>query len=147
MSNDSPLVKELKEFSNPEQPQRTAHPNIYHAVVFDLNPRLKEVLLDFARSGQIDCDNTGLPYLIAVKKAGKNHVAYVRRNGTLQTIVFNSRARNNPTVISWNENDGFRSQTSQVQLSDKTRRERQMRVESTYVDIAEQILKEITNDD
>jgi hypothetical protein len=142
---ESPLVAELREFDSSAQPQRTAHPNIYHAVVFDLNPRLKDILLDLARRGQIDCDSTGLPYLIAVRKAGKNHVAYVRRNGTLQTMVFNSRARNNPVVYSWDENDGFRAQTKQVQLGAATRRERQMRTESqnVYEIITDQLMEDL----
>lgn len=120
------------------------HPNIYSTVVLDLPPRLKDVLLQFARAGQIDCDATGFPYLISVQPRGGNNVeAYVSRNGTLASIILNTRTRVKEPELSWDPNDGYRAATQTQQVGAKTRRERQMREsESPYSGIVNQIMED-----
>ncbi len=105
-----------------------AHPNIYPNVVLDLPYRLKDLLLQYARTGQIDCDGVGYPYLISVKELGRNVQAYVVRAGRLASIVMNPRARSAEPNLSWDPSDGYRATAAAaVQIGPKTRAERQMR--------------------
>ena len=109
-----------------------AHPNIYPNVLLELPARLKAVLVDYARQGQIDSDTVGYPYLISVKQMGRGAVqAYVARNGQIASIIMNPRSRTAEPDLSWDPNDGYRAKSSSpVQVGPKDRRERAMR-EST----------------
>lgn len=105
-----------------------AHPNIYASVLLDLPPRLKQVLVDYARTGQIDSDSVGYPYLVKVEQLGRGVQAYVVRGGKLASIIVNPRARTAEPQVSWDPNDGYRAKTSTpVQVGPTDRRERAMR--------------------
>jgi hypothetical protein len=117
-----------------------AYPNIYPNVVLDLPHRLKDLLLDFARNGQIDCDTFGHPYLLRVAQLGRGVQAMVVRGGKLASIIMNPRARTASPELSWNPQDGYRAQTQgPVQVGPADRRERQMREAEDYTRLVNQL--------
>ncbi len=81
-------------------------PNIYSAVVFDLHPRVKELIDQLNDSGQIDLDSDGHPWLLAVDRQGANTVVKIVRNGQQESIILNTRRQRDPH-LSWNPDDGF----------------------------------------
>lgn len=83
--------------------------NIYSAVVFDLHPKVRELIDKLNGDGQIDLDGSGYPYVLAVDKTGSNYTVKIARNGQEESIILNTRKRADP-VKSWNPLDGFRRQ-------------------------------------
>ena len=120
-----------------------AYPNIYPAVVTQMPPRLRSVLDDFGRSGQIDCDGVGYPYLIRVDNVSGNVQAYVVRNGKLASIIMNPRARTKDPILSWDSNDGYTAaKTAPVQIGPQSRRERAMRESAEdYRSLVDQLME------
>lgn len=118
-----------------------AHPNIYPTVLLELPPRLKAVLVDYARKGQIDSDTVGYPFLISVKQMGRGAVqAYVARNGQIASIIMNPRARTAEPELSWDPNDGYRAKTAApVQVGPRDRRERGMRESTEFARLVDQL--------
>ena len=80
--------------------------NIYSAVIFDLHPRISGYIDELNKSGQIDLDGDGYPYLLAVEKQGPNHVCQMVRNGNQENFIINTRRKRDP-VCSWDANDGY----------------------------------------
>ena len=117
-----------------------AYPNIYPNVVLQLHPKLKELLIQYGQNGQIDCDNLGYPYLIAVKRLGNNVQAFIVRNGKLGSIIMNPRAKTQSPDLSWDPNDGYVAKTrTGPQIAASERRERPMR--ESYLHLVEQIME------
>ena len=85
----------------------TAPANIYSVVVFDLHPKIREIIDKMNDEGQIDlCDN-GYPYLLSAEKTGPNYDVQFVRNGKRENFIVNTRKKADP-VRSWNPLDGFK---------------------------------------
>lgn len=80
--------------------------NIYSAVIFDLHPRISGYIDELNKSGQIDLDGNGYPFLLGVEKDGPNHVCQMVRNGQQENFIINTRKKRDP-VCSWDPNDGY----------------------------------------
>ena len=120
--------------------------NIYSAVVFDLNKRIKAYIDDLNSSNQIDLDDSGYPYLLSVDKNGPNFVVNIVRNGQRENFIINTRKRKDP-VTSWDENDGYRRSGGKKVVmvttkQDAPKRERRKRTIESFSRITEQILGE-----
>jgi len=85
----------------------TTPANIYSVVVFDLHPKIREIIDQMNDEGQIDlCDN-GYPYLLSAEKTGPNYDVQFVRNGNRENFIMNTRKKADP-VRSWNPSDGFK---------------------------------------
>ncbi len=120
--------------------------NIYSAIVFDLNKRIKEFIDELNNIGQIDLDDNGYPYVLKVEKHGPNFVCHVVRNGQEENFIINTRKKRDPE-ISWDGNDGFqRAGGKRVVMINKPdevpKRERQKRPMESFERITNQILRD-----
>jgi len=80
--------------------------NIYSAIVFDLNKKVKGFIDQLNNDNQIDLDDDGYPYIVKVDRNGPNIVCHLVRNNKLENFILNSRKRK-PPIPSWNPEDGF----------------------------------------
>lgn len=85
----------------------TAPPNIYSTVVFDLHPKVRELLDGLNSDGQIDLDDSGYPYLLGSDKTGSNYTITLVRNGNQESVVLSTRKKADP-IKSWDPLDGYR---------------------------------------
>ena len=85
----------------------SAPANIYSVVVFDLHPKVRELLDALNSDGQIDLCDDGHPYLLSAEKTGNNYELKFVRNGSQEQIIMNTRKKADP-IISWDPNDGFK---------------------------------------
>jgi hypothetical protein len=85
----------------------TAPANIYSVVVFDLHPKVRELIDQMNDEGQIDLGSDGYPYLLSAEKTGPNYDIQFVRNGNQENIIMNTRKKAEP-VRSWNPNDGYK---------------------------------------
>lgn len=85
----------------------TAPVNIYSTVVFDLHPKVRELIDQMNDEGQIDLSDDGYPYLLSAEKTGPNYDIRFVRNGQQENIIMNTRKKAEP-VRSWNPMDGFK---------------------------------------
>ncbi len=115
-------------------------PNIYHAVVFDLHPKIKEILDSLDQEGQIDRDDTNAPHVLSVDSpAASVYRCLFMRNGKPENFVMHTRKRVEP-VRSWRIDDGFlRQERPAIQVS--VRKERDRRKIHPFESIVEQILR------
>ena len=116
--------------------------SIYNQVVFDLHPRVKDILADLNTRGQIDHDEHGHPFLISCDRVGPNTQCVFMRNGQKANFIVNTRRSADPE-FSFQEDGWARpeKETTPVAVGDR-RPERQRRaVESVYHDLVEAILK------
>lgn len=81
--------------------------NIYSTVVFDLHPKVRELIDKLNADGQIDLDDSGYPYILSAEKTGSNYTIQIVRNGHQESIVLNTRKKVDP-IKSWDPLDGFR---------------------------------------
>jgi hypothetical protein len=81
--------------------------NIYSTVVFDLHPKVRELIDSLNSQGQIDLDDNGYPYLLTAEKTGSNYHIGLVRNGSQESVVMSTRKKADP-VKSWDPLDGFR---------------------------------------
>jgi hypothetical protein len=113
-------------------------PNIYHAIVFDLHPRIRETLDSLDQSGQIDRDETNTPHVVSVESPGASVYRCVfMRNGQPENFVMHTR-RKADAVRSWNDGDGFIRQERVIDVA-PSRKERDKR-KHPFESIMEQIL-------
>jgi hypothetical protein len=85
----------------------TAPANIYSTVVFDLHPKVRELIDQMNDEGQIDLNDDGYPYLLSAEKTGPNYDIRFVRNGQQENIIMNTRKKAEP-VRSWNLADGYK---------------------------------------
>ena len=85
----------------------TAPANIYSTVVFDLHPKVRELIDQMNTEGQIDLSDDGYPYLLSAEKTGPNYDIKFVRNGNQENIIMNTRKKAEP-VRSWNPADGYK---------------------------------------
>lgn len=112
-------------------------PNIYHTVVFDLHPKIREFLDSLDQSGQIDRDETNTPHVVSVESPVKSvYRCIFMRNGKPENFVMHTR-RKAEAVRSWTDGDGYVRQ-ERVEIS--PRKERDRRPMSPFESIVEQIL-------
>ena len=120
--------------------------NIYSAVVFDLNKRIKAYVDELSSTNQIDLDDSGYPYLLSVDKNGPNFVVHIVRNGQKENFIINTRKRK-PPVTSWDASDGYQRNGGKkvVMVTDQpegSKRERSKRTIESFERITDQILGE-----
>lgn len=119
--------------------------NIYPKIVYDLNPRIKRVIDELNRDGQIDVDSNSHPFVLSVQSLEQpnTYMVYIVRNGTKENFVVNTRKQKEP-VLSWNPNDGYKRPENKKEMinqqSDKSKSERKKRFE-TYKKVVNHILK------
>src|SRR5580692_6529854 len=83
-------------------------PNIYHAVVFDLHPKVREFVDGLDKQGQIDQDNTKAPHIISVDRMNASvYRCSFLRNGQHETFLLHTRRKAKP-VQSWKHDDGWK---------------------------------------
>jgi hypothetical protein len=117
--------------------------NIYSAVAFDLHSKIRNIIDDLNKNGQIDHDDHGHPYVIAIENVGgaNRRIDFIRA-GKQENILVNTRRRTDP-IRSFNPNDGYkrmdmpRLPTMRIAAD---RRERQKR--DTFESIVDQIFEE-----
>jgi hypothetical protein len=117
-------------------------PNIYHAIVFDLHPRVREFLDSLDQSGQIDRDETNTPHVVSVESPGASlYRCIFQRNGKPENFVLHTRKRADP-VRSWRDEDGYKRQERPAEKeTTPSRKERKRRPFHAYESIVEQILR------
>jgi hypothetical protein len=121
-----------------------AEPNIYHAVVFNLHPKVRELLDALDLDGQIDQDENSAPHITSVDKmADSVYRCMFQRNGRTENFVIHTRRKAEP-VRSWRHDDGWKRPARvepPAEDSEGSRRERDRRAdESVFESIMEQIL-------
>jgi hypothetical protein len=119
-----------------------ANPNIYHAIVFDLHPKVREFLDDLDRKGQIDQDETKAPHVVSVDSPNASvYRCNFMRNGQSESFVIHTRRKAEP-VRSWQPDDGWRRVVRVEEPEpDGKRKERPRRsLEQTFEAIMKQIL-------
>ncbi len=117
-------------------------PNIYHAVVFDLHPKVREFLDGLDHSGQIDQDESKAPHLISVDRLDASvHRCSFLRNGQLENVVIHTRRKADP-VRSWRDDDGWVRPQRVIPVEDENgkRKERQRR---TMEQVCESLMRQI----
>lgn len=109
-------------------------PNIFHAIVFDLHPKIREYIDRLDKEGQIDHDDSNSPHIIAVNSIAPSvYKCDLVRNGLPANFVLHTRKKGEP-ILSWNKNDNYK----RVEQKGKTfKKERDLR---TYENIVESIL-------
>jgi hypothetical protein len=113
-------------------------PNIFHAVVFDLHPKIREFLDSLDQSGQIDHDENNAPHIISVDPMGQSvHRCIFIRNGKPENFVLHTRRRADP-IRSWADADGYKRKDTPKD-EPKSRKERD-RSRYPFESIMEQIL-------
>ncbi len=85
----------------------TAPANIYSVVVFDLHPKIRELIDQMNDEGQIDLGDDGYPYLLSAEKTGPNYDIQFVRNGKQENIIMNTRKKAEP-IRSWDAVDGYK---------------------------------------
>jgi hypothetical protein len=85
----------------------TAPANIYSVVVFDLHPKIRELIDKLNDEGQIDLCDGGYPYLLSAEKTGPNYDVKLVRNGAQENFIMNTRKKADP-VRSWDPMDGYK---------------------------------------
>jgi len=109
----------------------THQPNIFSTIVFDLHPRVKSFIDDLTADGQIDLDNDGYPYLVAVERRASNFIVHIVRNNKIENFIINPRKKADP-LTSWDCTDGFvrpdQNRTLLIQPEPDTKKERERRV-------------------
>lgn len=117
-----------------------ANPNIYHAVVFHLHPKIKELLDQLDLSGQIDHDEMNAPHLVSSDPIGPSIFRCVfMRNKKPEHFVLHTRKRAEP-VRSWDEGDGYKRKPHEAPAEKDSRKERERRRFNPFESIMEQIL-------
>ena len=81
--------------------------NIYSVVVFDLHPKIRELIDKLNDEGQIDLCDSGYPYLLSAEKTGPNYDVQFVRNGSQENFIMNTRKKADP-VRSWDPLDGHK---------------------------------------
>lgn len=117
-------------------------PNIYHAVVFDLHPKIKEFLDSLDLEGQIDRDETNTPHVLSVESPATSiYRCLFMRNGKPENFVLHTRKKVEP-VRSWRLEDGFRraERPPSVEVI-SVKKERDRRKVHPFESIVEQILR------
>lgn len=119
------------------------NPNIYHAVVFQLHPKIKNFLDQLDTAGQIDHDEMNAPHLISADPVGPSIFRCVfMRNNHPEHFVLHTRKKADP-IRSWSNGDGFiRKERIIVTQDEPSRKERDRRTINPFESIMEQILKE-----
>jgi hypothetical protein len=113
-------------------------PNIYHAIVFDLHPKIREFLDSLDQSGQIDRDDTNTPHVVSVETPGPSvYRCIFMRNGKPENFVLHTRRRAD-AIQSW-QDDGYKREERKAPADESSRKERDRR-KHTYESIVEQIL-------
>jgi hypothetical protein len=120
--------------------------SIYSTIVFDLHPRIKEIIDRLNNEGQIDLDQNGHPFLVGVDRQGPNFLVNIARNNRMENFVVNPRRKAEP-ICSWKPEDGFvRSggkQVVMVQVPDQNgpKRERMRRTFESFERLVDNILE------
>lgn len=116
-------------------------PNIFHAIVFDLHPKIREFLDSLDQSGQIDRDETNTPHVVSVESPATSvYRCIFMRNGKPENFVLHTRRRADP-VRSWMDTDGYVRQERKEEDGAPSRKERERRkMNHTFESIVEQIL-------
>jgi hypothetical protein len=113
-------------------------PNIYHAVVFHLHPKIKEFLDKLDLAGQIDHDEMNAPHLVSSDPIGPSTFRCIfMRNNRPEHFVLHTRKKAEP-VRSWSDGDGFK-RVEIMTAAEPSRRERERRP-NPFESIMEQIL-------
>jgi len=124
----------------------TAPANIYSTVVFDLHPKIRELIDQMNAEGQIDLSDDGYPYLLSAEKTGPNYDIKFVRNGNQENIIMNTRKKAEP-VRSWNPADGYKRTGGKKVITvdtggDENRPERARRPSmESFLHLADSILK------
>lgn len=116
-------------------------PNIYHAVVFSLHPKVREFLDQLDASRQIDRDETNAPHMVSLDFPEKSvHRCVFIRNGKPESFVLHTRRVAEP-IRSWGDDGWMRPERPEVEMiNGPSRRERERRALTTFEHIVEQIL-------
>lgn len=121
--------------------------NIYSQIIYDLHSKIKELLDKLNNDGQIDHDEHGHPYVIAVEPVGSStHRMDLIRCGRRENIIYNTRKRAEP-IYSFKLDDGFkrldtpRMATLVVSKGPRPERAKRPTMES-YKHLVDQILGE-----
>jgi hypothetical protein len=119
-----------------------ANPNIYHAVVFHLHPKIKDFLDQLDTAGQIDHDEMNAPHLVSADPVGPSIFRCVfMRNCRPEHFVLHTRKKADP-VRSWSDDDGFvRQERVVIAQGEPSRKERSRRAINPFESIMEQILR------
>lgn len=124
----------------------TAPANIYSTVVFDLHPKIRELIDQMNNEGQIDLSDDGYPYLLSAEKMGPNYDIKFVRNGQQENIIMNTRKKAEP-VRSWDSSDGYKRTGGKKVITvdtkgDDTRPERARRPSmESFLNLTDSILK------
>lgn len=118
-------------------------PNIYHAVVFDLHPKVREFIDGLNTAGQIDHDETRSPHLISVQSPTTSvYHSMFMRNGKPEHFTIHTRRKMEP-VRSWQDDGWTRPAPIEEPKTEDNgkRKERDRRtMEQVYESIVNQIL-------
>lgn len=115
-------------------------PNIYHAIVFDLHPKIKAFLDQLDQSGQVDRDETNAPHVVSVDSPGQSvYRCIFLRNGKSENFVLHTRKKAE-AIRSWNDGDGY-TRKEKVVVDTPSRKERDRRPFRPFESIMEQILR------
>jgi|ERR1051326_5207179 hypothetical protein len=116
-------------------------PNIYHAIVFDLHPKIKAFVDSLDLEGQIDRDETNTPHILSVESPGTSiYRCLFMRNGKPENFVLHTRKKVEP-VRSWRLEDGYRRSERPPAVEVSVRKERERRPAHPFESIVEQILR------
>lgn len=123
----------------------SGYTNIYPAVAFDLNRKVKEYIDQLNQEGQIDLDERGYPYLLSVDRQGPNYVVKIARNNKVESFILNPRKKAEP-VKSWSDDRFVRRGGKQViSIDDEQENPRRERAKRTafedYDYVVDQILR------
>lgn len=117
-------------------------PNIYHAVVFQLHPKVREFLDGLNTAGQIDHDETKAPHVLKVDPVADSvYRCMFMRNGHVENFVLHTRRKAEP-IRSWNDDGWTRPiRVEKTEDVEGIRREREHRAdESIFEALMNQIL-------
>ncbi len=116
-------------------------PNIYHAVVFDLHPKIREFLDTLDQAGQIDHDETNTPHVVSVESPGASiRRCIFMRNGKPEHFVLHTR-RKAKAIQSWANDDGYIRKEEPKEDETKSRKERDRRASHPFESIMDSILR------
>lgn len=114
------------------------NPNIYHAVVFHLHPKIKEFLDQLDLGGQIDHDEMNAPHLISADPIeASTYRCVFMRNSRPEHFVMHTRKKADP-IRSWRDEDGYKRKEKST--DGESRKEREKRPRHPFESIMEQIL-------
>ncbi len=117
-------------------------PNIYHAIVFDIHPKIREFLDTLDQAGQIDHDETNAPHVVSIENLGDNSSirrCVFMRNGKPENFVIHTR-RKAEAIRSWADGDGYVRKETSKEDEAKSRKERDRRAGHPFESIVDSIL-------